>query len=67
MAILKKRKKCRYCDRYVMAEMKAPNHGLHFALSVLSVVFLMGLWIPVWFILAIIPRRWYCQTCGGKC
>ena len=44
-----------------MAERDTPNHVLHLLLSLLS----MGLWLPIWLLVAC-SQDWRCGTCGTK-
>jgi len=63
MATDKTRRRCMACKRHVMGERKGTNHILHLLLSVFSV----GIWLPIWFMLAIKIGGWRCPFCGGRC
>ena len=52
---------CGQCDELRKAERNAPNHLLHFVLS----IFTAGIWLIPWFLLANSPRPWRCATCGS--
>jgi hypothetical protein len=53
---------CGYCDRMRLSERQEPNNLLHFVLTVLT----CGLWLPVWFVLAVVTPAYRCQRCGSK-
>lgn len=57
-----KRAHCPDCDRTVRAERRPVNHVLH----LLATVFLCGLWLPVWILVALgLGREPYrCPECG---
>ena len=53
---------CTPCQANTLHKRPAPNHVLHLLIT----LFLCGLWIPVWIVLAIGPVDWQCQQCGAR-
>ena len=54
---------CRQCGTGVLAAGRTPSHVLHLVLTVLSV----GLWLPIWILLALFSTGGYrCSNCGSK-
>ncbi len=54
---------CPVCERQVMATGTTPNHLLHFFLS----LFTVGLWLPVWILVAVGNIGGYrCTKCGSR-
>jgi len=51
---------CKSCHAQVLTAQDAPNHILHLLLSVLTA----GMWIPIWFLLAVLPGARRCTRCG---
>lgn len=54
---------CPECDRMVLATREDPNHVLHLLIS----VFLCGLWLPVWMLIAWNQSQYafQCPRCGS--
>lgn len=47
----------------VLAEKQTPNHVLHLLLSVITA----GLWLPIWFVVALFGGGTYrCPSCGAR-
>ncbi len=38
------------------------NHILHLLIT----LFLLGMWLPVWILMAFSPGPWTCSTCGSR-
>lgn len=55
-------KKCKYCQKNVMAVRPGTNHVLHFLIS----LFTAGLWIPLWIWFSIKIGGWRCTQCGRR-
>jgi len=54
---------CPVCEKRVYAVGKAPNHVLHFLLT----IFTFGLWLVVWVLLAAgTIGNYRCTKCGAK-
>ena len=53
---------CQTCNRQTLVARQQPAHMLHFIATVLT----CSLWLVPWALVALAPRRWRCQTCGGK-
>ncbi len=51
---------CKACGTKTLHLVPRANHILHLLLSLLS----LGLWIPIWFLLAIAPGAPKCTACG---
>lgn len=63
MGTQKKRMFCPEEVRMVLAERQTPNHVLHLLLSVVTA----GLWLPVWFLVALFGSGAYkCPSCGAR-
>lgn len=62
MGISKKRQYCPDDQRMVLAERPTPNHLLHLILSVVT----GGLWLIVWFLVAMNDKPYRCPICGQK-
>lgn len=53
---------CPMCERNVLATATTPNQLLHFFLS----LFNLGLWVPVWILVAVVKIGDYrCTKCGS--
>jgi hypothetical protein len=53
---------CRDCGRNVLVRRTTPNHVLH----LLVTLFLCGLWLPVWALIAVFGGgSWRCTQCGS--
>ena len=56
---------CEHCDKPTLhhRNVRYPNHVLHLLLS----LFTLGLWVPIWILLAIVPdsEPWRCSVCGS--
>lgn len=53
---------CRVCGDYKPFDVTKPNHILHLLIT----VFLFGMWLPVWILLALFGGHSNCTTCGSK-
>jgi len=56
---------CGYCDdcqSQVLTTQETPYHLLHLILS----IFTAGIWLPIWFLLAILPGAKRCTRCGEQ-
>jgi hypothetical protein len=62
MAIELSQRHCPHCQRSVLAQRQSRNHVLHLLLT----LFLCGLWLPIWAMIAASPLPWHCPTCGGR-
>lgn len=51
---------CRQCDRPTLHARPGANHVLHFLIT----AFTLGLWLPVWLLMALPVGYWRCQACG---
>ncbi len=52
---------CPTCAKEVAADVPRANHILHFLLTLLT----CGLWLPVWFLCALLPGKKRCRQCGS--
>ena len=53
---------CPECRRNVMIRRQTPNHLIH----ALVTLFLRGLWLPVWLVIALLGNStWRCTRCGS--
>lgn len=54
---------CDYCRRYTLARKEGVNHVLHLLIS----LFLCGLWLPFWLLIAFCKQfeGYHCTRCGG--
>jgi hypothetical protein len=57
---MKTQKYCKSCCCRSLAERPDTNHILHFLIT----MFTCGLWVVVWFILAMQGGRFRCSKCG---
>lgn len=53
---------CETCKQQVLIRSRGTNHLLHLILTLLT----GGLWLIVWVICAIPPKKWCCSQCGDK-
>ena len=53
---------CKSCQKNILFIQDSPNHALHIILS----IFTAGLWLIVWFFVAIGEKDWHCSVCGSK-
>jgi len=54
---------CAHCQKNVMATGTTPNHVLHAILT----LFMCGLWLPIWILVAIGKIGGYrCTVCGSR-
>lgn len=51
---------CQRCQRQTAATRKTPNHILHLLIS----LFMCGVWLPVWLLIATTSGHYRCNTCG---
>lgn len=57
-----KQLQCRTCGGPRPFNRKTCNHILHLLIT----LFLFGLWLPVWILMAFSPGPWLCTTCGSR-
>lgn len=66
MKTLISRKRCKHCGKTTKHEMTVggTSHVFHLLMSIIT----LGLWIPVWILIAITNSggAWYCSECGTK-
>ncbi|MBL7223420.1 MAG: hypothetical protein ISS72_06190 [Candidatus Brocadiae bacterium] len=53
---------CLQCKEVRRFERRGVNHVLHLLLSVFS----LGLWVPLWILLALCPEVFHCMACGAE-
>jgi hypothetical protein len=63
MAEQRKQRKCKMCEKKVLATRPGTSHLLHLFLSVITA----GIWIPVWVLISAKIGGWRCPNCGSKC
>ena len=51
---------CPRCEKYGAAQKQGPSHLLHFAITLLTCVF----WLPMWILLTL-SGTWNCMQCGA--
>ena len=52
---------CSHCQDRRLAVGRAPNHLLHFFLS----LFTFGLWLVVWIVVSVTVENYRCTKCGS--
>lgn len=57
-----RRRDCPACQKQVIADHVAPNHAMHFLLSLLTA----GTWILPWLLITLFADDYPCPWCSGK-
>jgi rubrerythrin len=53
---------CNSCNKNTLFVQDTPNHILHLILT----IFTVGLWLIIWFFVAVGEKNWHCSVCGSK-
>ena len=53
---------CKPCNSHVMASRDSTGHLFHLLMSLLTI----GMWTPIWFLLALSRQAYRCSRCGRK-
>jgi hypothetical protein len=51
---------CHDCQSQVLTTQETPSHVLHLIVA----IFTGGIWLPIWFLLAVLPGAKRCTRCG---
>lgn len=55
-------KHCRHCDDNIIHLQQKPSHVLHLLLT----IFTVGIWLPIWILVAIDKSGHQCTRCATK-
>ncbi len=53
---------CKQCGQKTIHLVSRPSHLLHLFLTIVTV----GVWLPIWILVAVIRRAPQCTVCGSK-